>query len=272
MAAKKKELAEATAKMERVLWTNRHVTGKAAAAFGNKGVASSAVAAKFKKRSLADGTRRYWSLLPHFTLRHFVVDDRLIFGACADIKARQAGLHVRDDESAQANPAAAPETLSEEEEDDEDEERPADAKKRWRQAAAWQKRVAVLAAGHPPQKEDRLMAMLQQASGSRSSSKPAVTFSAAKANELRIPSRSASAVPSRTPDGAVPPLLPRPPAASAQSSRAEVGLSPARRSLVDPADGADKLAEEARLRANIARVRKKLAAKKLQQQRRQSEV
>jgi hypothetical protein len=232
--------------MERVLWTNRHVTDQAVAAFGKQGspaLSSSAVAGAFK-RSIAD-----------------------------DIKARKAGLYVGDDGTpAEANQVDAAQAMRSamnmtgEPTLDAGAQAKADAARRWQNLMAWQARVTAL---------DRLAAMpsgpmdfaklAQTAAAARapsaaakaSSNSPVVTFSAAK-DKLTIPSRSSAPVPPR--------VLPRPPSGPPAAS-VQDRPSPARRSLMKPPAGGPKTAEEkqadeAAIRASIARARAKLAAKR----------
>ena len=255
VAAMKDKLSEATAKMERVLWTNRHVTDKAVAAFGNQGsaaVSSSAVADKFK-RSLTD-----------------------------DVKARKTGftLALNNDGSAEVNSAAATQAMQTAIDVTDDAAdagvlEKVNAAQRWKNLMAWQARVTALdrLASIPsgPMDFANLAKTAAAAKVPKAPPRPslgsAVTFSAAKDQASRISSPSPPAVPRGASSGAMPRAPPRPSAVlSAQGPGADARPSPAHRSLVNPAGGPktaeEKVADEVAIRASIARARAKLAAKK----------
>jgi hypothetical protein len=248
VAAMKAKLSDATAKMERVLWTNRHVTSKAAAAFsGTSSATSTAADAFLKKRSLA-----------------------------SDIKARKTGLYVGDEDNAESNPEAVhlaiESAIAVEEEPDPTAESRMDAARRWRNLSAWQARVTALAS----LPADGPVDVAQVAKAAAANRSDAATEAAERLRAGRgtgretvvtfSPARDEVTIPPRRPPVPTPRVLPRPPPAATQSPAAAARPVPPQRAPAKaggtPKSAERKAKEEAALRASIAVARAKLAAKK----------
>lgn len=239
VAAVKKQLSDATAKMERVLWANRHATPTGTAGAPAQGAAL--VGAPSMKRTLAD-----------------------------DVEARKTGQYIGDElgpKSQSDEPSQEIEAALDIDSQDTSSESRSAAARRWNDLSAWQARVAALASLHAEGPVN--IAEVMRASTAKTSAEAAEATARWQRNRL---ANSAKTEPRSTSvsfklgqedevmiSQSAPRVLPRPPSTHSAGSP-----SPSATTQIPyaPGSAASKTVDSAALRASIAMARTKLAAKK----------
>jgi hypothetical protein len=267
VAAKKTELEEATAKMERVLWKNRHVieTKQAATAVDafNSDASGGVGTGSLPNPSLAADIRSIRAGVSAHTSTTPLQPDDLEREMQQALETEQP---PAEEPWAQQLDAVRQDTGR-----DTALHTAGDPKARWKQAFEWQKRVATLLASTAP-KEDKLASVVKIAAQSQTRegnlARPRPLPREPTNRGERSVSFSANIIAAQTP-GLLARKRPQPPARArgpvdATGVRAGVRASPTTRNLVVTVPGGAEMMreDEARIREKIDRAKRALEVKK----------